>query len=511
MAQKPILMEQIKQVQQLYQEGIAIKEIQRRVKISRNSIRKYIRKLADTHSLSDWELADKAYENDQQLFKTKRLHELIQYFKATDKELHKTGVTRRLLWTEYLLTHEQGYGFSQYCYHLKQWLKQSDLAMHMEYKPGDLVMIDFAGKKQQYVDKETGEVIQCEVFVACMPYSGLIFSCPVHTQRSKDFAHCINQMLRFYGAVPKTILCDNLRTAVVRSDKYEPVFTQLCYQLSEHYQTTFSATRPYEPRDKAMVEKSVNIVYNHIYGPLRNETFYSIEELNNAMMQKLLLLNDKAYKNSPHSRMYFFEQQEKQTLKPLPSEPYQVKKVAALTIQRNYHIQLSEDKHYYSVPYQHVGKKVEVYYDDREVAVYCNYERIALHTRNTYTRMYHTLPEHMPPHHQHMQEINGWNKEDLLKQASQLGEGIAQAASLILESNFLIEQNYKSCHGMLMLKNKYGIARLEAACQRALQGPRVTYTMIKNILERGLDKATPATPTNPTPAHENIRGKEHYQ
>ena len=219
MAQKPILMEQIKQVQQLYQEGIAIKEIQRRVKISRNSIRKYIRKLDNIHVLSDRELAEKAYENDHQLFKTKRLHELIQYFKATDKELHKTGVTRRLLWTEYLLTHKQGYGYSQYCYHLKQWFKQSDLAMHMEYKPGDLVMIDFAGKKQQYVDKETGEVIQCEVFVACMPYSGLIFSCPVHTQRSKDFAHCINQMMRFYGAVPKTILCDNMRTAVVRSDK----------------------------------------------------------------------------------------------------------------------------------------------------------------------------------------------------------------------------------------------------------------------------------------------------
>lgn len=511
MAQKPILMEQIKQVQQLHQDGISIKEIQRRMNISRNSIRKYIRKLGNHNALSDRELAEKAYENEQQLLKTKRLHELIQYFKETDKELHRTGVTRRLLWTEYMLRHDQGYGYSQYCYHLKEWFKQSDLAMHMEYTPGDLVMIDFAGKKQRYVDKHTGEVISCEVFVACMPYSGLIFCCAVPSQQTNDFAHCINQMMRFYGAVPKTILCDNLKTAVVRSDKYEPVFTQLCYQLSEHYQTTFSATRPREPRDKAMVEKSVSIVYNHIYGPLRNEIFYSIEDLNRAMMQKLILLNDKAYKNSPYSRMYFFDQQERQTLKTLPSGPYEVKKVATLTVQRNYHIQLSEDKHYYSVPYQYVGKKIEVYYDDREVAVYFNYERIALHTRNTYTRMYHTLPEHMPPNHQHMHEVKGWNKEDLLKQANQMGVGIARAASLILESNFLIEQNYKSCYGMLMLKNKYSIARLEAACNRALQAPRVNYTMIKNILERGLDKAIPDTTPNTTPTHENIRGKEHYQ
>jgi transposase len=511
MAQKPILMVQIKQVQQLYQSGISIKEIQRRLHISRNSIRKYIRKLGATTALSDKALADCAYNNEQQLFKTKRLHELIQHFKSTDRELHRTGVTRRLLWTEYMLHHEQGYAYSQYCYHLKQWLKQSDLAMHMEYTPGDLVMIDFAGEKQKYVDKETGAIISCEVFVACMPYSGLVFCYAVPSQKTKDFAHCLNQMLQFYGAVPKTILCDNLRTAVVRSDKYEPVFTQLCYQLSEHYNTTFSATRPHEPRDKAMVEKSVNIVYNNIYGPLRNETFFSIEELNKAMRAKLLQLNDKAYKNSPYSRMYFFDQQEKQTLKALPTEPYELKKVATLTVQRNYHIQLSEDKHYYSVPYQHVGKKVAVYYDDKTVAVYFDYERIAVHQRNTYTRMYHTLTEHMPPNHQHMHEIKGWNKEDLLKQAKQLGQGIAQAASLILDSNLLIEQNYKSCYGMLMLQKKYGSTRLEAACNRALQAPRVNYTLIKNILERNLDKAPTNTTTNSLPTHENIRGKEQYQ
>lgn len=511
MAQKPIRMEQIKQVQQLHKDGVSIKEIKRRLNISRNSVRKYIRLVGKTPDLPDKELAEKAYDNEVQLQKTARLHELIQYFKATDKELHKTGVTRRLLWTEYLLTHNNGYGYSQYCYHLKQWFKQSDLAMHMEYTPGDVMMIDFAGKKQSYVDKQTGEIIECEVFVASLPYSGLIFSYAVHSQQSADFAECIHQMLRFYGGVPKTILCDNLKTAVTRSCKYEPVFTALCYQLSEHYSTTFSATRPYEPRDKAMVEKSVNIVYNHIYGPLRHETFYSLQELNRAMLQKLHLLNDKAYKNSPHSRSYFFEQQEKQTLKALPSEPYTLKKVSTLTVQRNYHIQLSEDRHYYSVPYQYVGKKVEVYYNQKEVAVYYNYERIALHVRNAYTKMYHTLVEHMPPNHQHMQETKGWNKEDLLKQAGDLGPGVAKAASLILDSNFMIEQNYKSCYGMLMLKKNYGPQRLEAACNRALQGPKVNYTMIKNILERGLDKIEVPSSASVIPAHNNIRGKELYQ
>jgi len=511
MAQKPIVMEQIKQVLQLHKEGVSIHEIVRRVGISRNSVRKYVRNPGLEATLPDKELAEKAYKNDEQLFKTERLHQLIQYFKTTDTELHKTGVTRRLLWTEYILLHTDGYGYSQYCYHLKQWFKQADLAMHMEYTPGDVMMIDFAGKKQRYVVKETAEVVECEVYVAILPYSGLIFCYAVPSQKTADFADCINQMLKFYGGTPTTILCDNLRTAVTRSCKYEPVFTALCHQLSAHYNITFSATRPYEPRDKAMVEKAVSIVYNHIYGPLRNETFFSIEQLNKAMLEKLLVLNDKAYKNSPHSRMYFFDQQEKDKLKVLPTEVFSLKNVRTLTVQRNYHIQLSEDHHYYSVPYQYVGKKVEVQYDKTDVQVYYNYERIAIHPRNTYTKMYHTLTEHMPPNHQHMHQIKGWNKEDLLAQARGLGSCVEQAASLILESNFLVEQNYKSCFGMLMLKNKYGVLRLEAACSRVLQGPKVTYTMIKNILERGLDKLTNPPEQSTTPTHENIRGKENYQ
>lgn len=511
MAQKPIMMEQLKQVLQLKDDGVSIREIALRVGISRNSVRKYLGKLQHKDSLPDKELAEQAYNNESILHKTARLHQLIQYFKTTGDERRKTGVTRQLLWNEYLLKHPDGYGYSQYCYHLAQWFKQADLAMHMEYTPGDMMMIDFAGKKQSYVDKETGEIISCEVFIATLPFSGLIFCYAVHSQKTSDFAQCINSMLKFYAGVPSTILCDNLKTAVTKSDRYEPVFTTLCHQLSEHYHTTFSATRPYQPKDKAMVEKAVNIVYNHIYGPLRNQNFDSIDALNEAIQEKLLLLNNKAYKHTPHSRMYFFDQQEKATLKELPTAAFSVKNVSQLTVQRNYHVQLTQDHHYYSVPYKYVGKCVQVYYDKNEVEIYCDFERIAIHVRNTYTKMYHTMPEHMPPNHQRMQEIKGWNKDDLLGQARGIGPSVEQAASLILASNFLVEQNYKSCFGMLMLKNKYGPSRLESACSRALQGTRVNYTMIKNILERGLDKITTTQHHSNIPTHDNIRGKENYK
>ena len=513
MSQKPIVMEQLKQIIQLKQNGIGIREIARRIGISRNSVRKYLVLLNQgSGDLSNKELADKAYQNDLLEHDAERRTQLAYHFSGSGSELSKTGVTRQLLWQEYLVQHPDGYSYSRYCYHLHQYLKNADVSMHLEYQPGDMIMIDFAGKKQHYVDVYTGERIECQVFVAILPYSGLIFCKAVHSQQTADFTHCINAMLKYYAGVPVTILCDNLRTAVSRPSRYEPVFTDICHQLSEHYATTFSATRPYSPRDKAMVEGAVKIVYAHIYAPLRHQDFSNLQTLNEAMHQQLYLLNNKPYKNTAYSRWYFYDTQERQLLRPLPTESFSPKKVVVLTVQRNYHIQLTEDHLYYSVPYQHVGKKVKVLYDARVVEVYLDTNRIALHIRKPHSKAYTTLADHMPPNHQRMQQIKGWNKDDLLTQAARIGISTLQAATLMLENSIYIEQNYKACFGMLMLQKKYSVQRLEAACTRALQGTRVNYTMIRNILERGLDKQTYVPDNNPPiPLHDNIRGKDHYQ
>ena len=248
-----------------------------------------------------------------------------------------------------------------------------------------------------------------------------------------------------------------------------------------------------------------------MYAPLRNQEFTSLQLLNEAMQQQLYLLNNKPYKKTAYSRWYFYDEQEHCLLRPLPSEPFWPKKVVTLTVQRNYHVQLTEDHLYYSVPYQYVGKKVKILYDARVVEVYFDTARIALHIRKPHCKAYTTLAEHMPPHHQRMQQIKGWNKDDLLAQAARIGKAALQAATLMLENSIYIEQNYKACFGMLMLQKKYGTQRLEAACSRALQGSRVNYTMIKNILERGLDKQLSLPDEHSIPPHDNIRGKDHYQ
>lgn len=388
-------MEEINQIHRLYNQGVGIREISRRTGVSRNSVKKYI-KCLPTENISSGGAAQArfVYSNNEELeYQKKRLESLQTYLEENFGELKKNGVTRGVLWQEYLALYPHGYSYSQFCYHLSLWAKKTDVVMHLQYNPGELIMIDFAGKKLHYTDAYSGEGIPCEVFIAILPYSGLIFCMAVSSQKTIDFVWCINSMLFYFGGVSKTMLGDNMKTLVRRVDRYEPEFTEVCNQLSEHYKTTFSAARPYTPRDKAMVERAVNIVYTHIYAPIRNQVFHSLEDLNRAICVQLEQLNNRDYKTSGHSRYWFFEQEEKHLLAPLPGTVFELKKTVMATVQRNYHIQLRETGRYYSAPYLYAGKKVKVIYDAKTVEIYYQTTRIAFHQQTSEIGLqYHYRP-----------------------------------------------------------------------------------------------------------------------
>ena len=514
MAAKAIKVDQLKQVLQLKNDGFSIKAIARTTGIARNTVKKYLAKLSgENASLSGKELSQLMYNKDDAFGKSNRLERLYAHFQYAETELKKTGVTKQLLHLEYKEQHPDGYNYSHYCFHFSEYLKSKEVVMHLEHRPGEKIMIDFAGKKLCYTDPDSGEVVSCQVFVSVLPFSGLIFCYAVHSQTTQDFILCINEMLRYYGGAPYTILSDNLKTVVTRPSRYEPVFTDVCYQLSEHYQTTFSATRPYHPRDKAMVERAVMISYQHIYAPLRAGVFTSLKGLNAAILEKLELLNSRPYKGSHYSRLDVFNQGEQALLKPLPGAPFAPKKSVVVTVQQNYHIQLLEDRHYYSVPYRFVGKKVKVLYDSKTVEIYWEQERIAVHRRTCLGSSYHTIPEHMPSHHQYALNIKGWTRGDLLARALEIGPSTHAAIDRILVSSFYVEQNFKSAFGVLMLAKAYKKERLEAACARILSGTRVNYTLIKNILKHGLDQLPLPKEHGamPLPLHDNIRGAGEYE
>lgn len=511
-------MEDIRSVIRLHGDGFSNYAINEHTGISLPTIRKYLNRLKEVNcpleellSLDNKALTAICFPAKEQSDAPPRRQRLRAHLAWAEKELKKTGVTKQLLWIEYKEQQPDGYNYSQYCFHFTEYLKNKEVVMHLEHRSGEKIMMDFAGKTLSYTEPCSGEAVACQVFVSVLPHSGLLFCLAVPSQTTEDFITCINQMLLYYEGVPLTILCDNLKTAVTRPSKYEPVFTEVCYQLSEHYRTTFTATRPYRPRDKAMVERAVQICYTHVYAPLRGEAFTSLKKLNAAIKEKLDLLNRRPYKESSYSRRDLFEGSEKALLKPLPSSAFTPKKVVQATVQRNYHVQLSEDRHYYSVPYRYAGKKVRVLYDQQTLEIYLEHERIAVHFRSGMGSCYHTLAEHMPSNHQQALNIKGWTKADLLAQARQIGPSAHKAVEYILCSSFYPEQNFKSAHGVLLLVKSYSAARVEAACLRVLTGTRVNYTLIKNILSAGLDKRPLAEePSAPLPLHDNIRGADHY-
>lgn len=515
MAAKAIKVELLKQILRLKEGGLSVSAIARTLGVSRPTVIKYLGRLKgiDVTSISEEQLSQASYLHDPTPYKGVRYQSLLEHFSQAEKELNRTGVTRRLLWIEYKELCPDGYNYSQYCHHFSGYLKNKEVVMHLEHPAGEKIMVDFAGKKLYYTDPFSGELVSCQVFIAVLPHSGLTFCQAVHSQTTQDFIHCIREMLGYIGGVPLTILCDNLKTAVVRSCKYEPVFTEVCYQLSEHYQTTFTATRPYHPRDKAMVERAVQICYNHIYAPLRHQVFTSLRQLNQAIHEQLERLNQRPYKGSAYSRRDLFIESEQPLLKALPSSAFHSKKSVVATVQRNYHVQLTEDHHYYSVPYRYAGKKVRVLYDEKTLEIYLEHERIAVHPRSGVGSAYHTTPEHMPSNHQYAMNIKGWTRADLLAQAQQIGPFTHLALERILLSSFYPEPNFKSAHGVLMLAKLYGPKRLEGACERVLSGTRTGYTLIKNILRTGLDQV-PLQGQGAVvqlPVHDNIRGADHYR
>lgn len=515
-------MHQIRRIIEFHQQGCSIRQIEKLSGISRNTIREYLRRiLVSSRSLEEiLELDD---ESLQVIVYVEPIEKSRSGRSADDRydsiesqmvyytsELRRRGVTRQLLWKEYRTDHPDGYSYSQFCEHLSRYLKRDQAVMHFVHRPGEQLQVDFAGDKLGYVDRNTGEWIACEVLVCVMPYSNYVYVEALRSQKQEEFIKGLSNALRYLGGVPPSIKCDNMRTAVVRADRYEPSFTEAMEYMAAHYSTTILTARVRKPRDKSSVEKAVDLAYKHIYAPLRDQVFHSPEQLNAAIRGQLEEFNSKPFKVKAGTRKQWFEEQEKARLKELPSAPYLIRKVAQSKVQRNYHVIVGEDRHQYSVPYTLIGRRLKIIYTTDTVEIYDNLQRVALHKRSYKKNSYTTLAEHMPPNHRHVTEQRGWDDEYFLREASYRGQAVQDVIKKILESKVFYQQAYNSCLGILRLSKQYGSQRLEAACKRALTAPVVNYGMIANILKRHLDQSH-LDLQQTTPSHEQIRGPQTYQ
>lgn len=514
MSGKPIKMSKIRQILQLYLQNFSIRRIHKTLHIDRECISQYIEKyknlnksFSELMALEDPEL-EVLFISGKVTDPDSRFEFIKEKFPYYQKELTRNHVTKRLLWEEYRHIQTSGYSYSQFCYHLQQLdsaQKPIKSTAIIERTPGNELQIDFSGKKMHYTDSLTGEIIEVETFVATLPFSNYGFAICVPTQSSTDFLFAMKSCLRFMGGVPKIFVPDNLKSAVKKSDRYEPEINTLFENFAAHYGAVVCPARVRKPTDKGSVEFNVHLFYERIYAPLRDRVFFSLEELNIAVKDLVIQHNRRRFTQKPYTREELFIAQEKEALSQLPQNDFEIKYHCELRVSDNCCVYLSRDKHHYSVPFIHVGKKAKIIYSNTIVSIYIDGDCVAKHSRSNKPG-YTTDAKHLASNNGY---IAGRSALFFVERAKKVSMEMEEFIIEVFKSSSAPEIAYKRCEGLFRLQRITDPLIFNKACKIALENNITTYSFINNIISNNCVN-THKSVTKPLPSHENIRGKEAY-
>jgi len=505
----------IRQILLLKIKGYSNRKISGEIDVHRNTVNEYVR-LFDAAPKSYEELLGQNDKELESMFTRKsnincsRYDELSSQFNYFRDELKKPGCTRQVLWQLYIEKHPNGYQRSQFNEYLYRWLKETKSSGKLHHKAGDKLYVDYTGKKLHYVDRETGEQIEVEVFVGILPCSQLTYVEASQSQKQVDFISSVSNCLEYMEGVPQAIVPDNLKSAVTKASKYEPTLNKMFKDFAMHYGCSINPTRSYSPQDKALVESAVKLVYQRIFYPINEMTFFSLEQLNTELRRRLESYNDYLLTTTQVSRRHQFQTIERPFLSALPRSPYEIKTFKQATVQKMGYVFISENRNYYSVPYRYIQKKVELRYNQKMVEVYYKQERIALHPRSIKRGQYVTIADHLSSTHKFYQN---WSPAFFEKLAIPHGLHVQAYVKELIEQAQYPEIAYKQCLGILRLGKDCGSDRLDKACLRAGGLHRKGYHILKTILENRVEDQPNEVKTEQVhiPPHNNVRGSKYFK
>jgi transposase len=432
------------------------------------------------------------------------------------REMAKSGVTLSLLWNEYCEQcrnhNEIPLKYAQYCNYYRRFAFTTKATMHIIRKPGEQTEVDWAGQTAGIIDRDTGEIIPANIFVAVLSYSQYAFVEAFLRQDLECWIAAHNNAFQFFGGVTRILTPDNLKTGVTQSSWYTPVINKTYHEMAEHYGMAVIPARIRKPKDKPNAEGTVGVISTWILAALRNQQFFTLTELNAAIRAKLETFNSNPFQKKAGSRLTSFHEEERLALQPLPVSPYELAFWKVAIVQFNYHITV--EKMHYSVPYEYIKHQVDVRVTRQVVEVFYQNQRVCSHPRlHGREGQYSTVTEHMPNDHQ---QYVKWNGERFITWAEKVGPQTAIAVKAILASHKIEEQGYRSCMALLKLADRYSIPRVEAACARALSyTPNPSYKNITTILKSGQDRLDNPPPVDPPSGpdsdnHGFTRGADYY-
>jgi transposase len=367
------------------------------------------------------------------------------------------------------------------------------------------VFVDYSGKKIGIVDRVTGEIRDAEIFVAVLGASNLTYAEATWTQMLPDWIGAHVRMFRYFGGVPRLIVPDNLKAGVHKASFYDPEINRSYGMLASHYGVGIVPARPYKPRDKAKVEAGVRFAQSYILGRLRRQTFFSLVEINQAIVGVLDRMNTHVMRRVGVSRRDLFETLERPALAPLPDTDHEFAEWHLVRVSLDYHVEVCG--FFYSVPHQLIREQVDTRATARIVEVFHRGKRVAVHERRYGGRRHGTDPDHMPSSHRRYAE---WTPDRFCRWGGSIGPETEGLVTAILANRPHPEQGFRTCIGVLRLFKDLDPARAERVASRAVAIGALTYKSIASIIANKLDRTAPAAEPQAVIAHANLRGSGYF-
>jgi transposase len=276
--------------------GATTRAISRELGISHSTVREYLARIAAAGitwplpaELTDRELEQRLFVNGG--VRVGARHHVEPDWAAVARELKRPGVNLMILWEEYRAVHSDGYAYSRYCQLFREFEHRLSPSMRQTHVAGDKAFVDFSGKKIPIIDAATGVVREAEIFVSVLGASNLTYAEATWTQGLPDWIGAHVRMFRFWGARPRLLVPDNLKSGVHRASFYDPEVNRSYGAMAAHYGVGILPARPYHPKDKAKVEAGVRIAQFYLLGRLRNLKFFSLAECNAAIALVMPIFN----------------------------------------------------------------------------------------------------------------------------------------------------------------------------------------------------------------------------
>jgi transposase len=513
-------MRQIKEVLRLHHEAhLSERQIAHRCRISRSTVQRYLER-ATAANLS-WPLPESLDETqlEQLLFPTQPAQSASEGrqapkaqpdFAKVHQELKgNRSVTLQLLWEEFIEEHPDGVHYSWFCQQYQEWARHLDVVLRQDHRAGEKTFVDHAGDTIEVIDPSSGQRRPSYIFVAVLGASNYTYAEATWTRSLPDWIGSHTRTLGFFGGATRIIVPDQWRAGVQKPCYWEPELNRTYQDWALHNGVAIVPARPGHPRDKAKVEQGVQVVQRWIVAALRKRQFFSLAQVNEAIGELIVKLNQRRFRRLAGSRLELYEKLDRPALQPLPQQPYEFAEWKKDRVRLDYHVEV--DGHYYSVPYQLAQQAVEIRSTATTVEVLYRGKRVASHARSGEKPGSTTETSHQPKSHQRYRE---WTPTRLLEWAESIGPFSRRLVEAMLVDKPHPEAGYRAAMGLRPLASQYGDPRLEAAATRAVRFKLYRLENIRSILHTRLDQQPLpilVTAAAELVAHDNIRGAAYYE